>query len=246
MNIRRTMKLTACFAFVTLAATACTQAVDDGTGASASAVGGGTSGASATDEAGRPLRPRFLLADVVDHDGAHALVPFVLPEPPKDAPPPGGDVTGEGAPKPPPCLVHRTTEGEPAPMPPPPPKDGDPKPGPVMLQIAVFASEADATAGPPKEGVAPTRPVVVVQCFAAPGEKRVDVPKAVLDDAFAGLVDGATARIALAGFPMPPPPPKDGDALPPPPPPMGRGLFGVARVADTGAIDALLTGLTLP
>jgi hypothetical protein len=284
MNIRRTMNRTAHLAFVALAvtaATACTQAVDDSSGTSSSLVSGTVSGTSGT-EAGRP-RPRFLLADVVDAKGTHALVPFALPEPPKDAPAPGATPTD--APKPPPCMVHRTTADEAslmppppkdgAPMPPPPdgsgapapdaPKDGDAKPGPVMLQIAVFASEADATAAPPKEGETPVKPIIVVQCFGAPGEKRVDVPKDVLDGAFAGLADGATARIALAGFPMPPPPPPgmagaDSTATPPPPPPgapttdtpmgppppMGRGLFGIAALSDTSAIDSLLTTLALP
>ena len=289
MIIRRTLELTTglCFAALavtaTLATTACTQAVDS-TGASSNAVGGTASGASATDEAGRPLRPRFLLADVVDDRGSHALVPFALPAPkdgaaPKDGPP----LAEEGAPRtPPPCIVHRTSADDP-PMMPPPPRDpkaagappgpppekpaGDEKPGPLMLQIAVFASEADARVGAPMEGAAtklPPLPVIVVQCFGAPGDKRVDVPQALLDDAFAGLADGATARIALAGFPMPPPPPKDGatpmppaptsppsgasgDApMGPPPPPMGRGVFAIAKVSDTSKIDSLLTTLALP
>jgi hypothetical protein len=289
MIIRRSHPFTTGLVFAALFAlpmltNGCTQATDD-TSATSSAVGGGSSSGASTDEAGKP-RGMFLLADVVDGTGTHALVPFVLPPPP--APPTSTDgakpADGE-MPAPPPCIVHRKSDADVAMAPPPPPKDGtagvpagkegappppdgempkDARPGPVLLQIAVFATEAGATAGAPKEGETPVLPEVVVQCFAKPGEKRVDVPKSVLDDAFAGLADGATARIALAGFPMPPPgSPKDGatsappppapeGATPPegapkgPPPAVGRGVFGIAKLSDTSKIDSLLTTLTLP
>lgn len=274
MIIRRTIELTACLAFATLATTACTQAVDSAGGqSSSSAIEPASSAVTATDEAGSPKHPRFVLADVVDSKDVHALVPFVLPEP-KGAP----GLADEGAAKlaPPPCLVHRTSsaDADTAMMPPPPPAkvDGAPpapppdekpegggKPEPLMLQIAVFASAADASAGTsasaPSAGTKPKLPVVVVQCFGAPGEMHVDVPHAILDDALTGLGSGATARVALAGFRLPPPPPKDSapsggapsaDAPKGPPPPVGRGVFTIASVTSTTSLDALLADFKLP
>ena len=229
MNIR---KLTA-VVFVSALAVGCTQGIDDTNGSSTSAVEPSSSGG------GDAKRPMLLLADVIDLAGKHALVPFALP--PRDA---------DAATKTPPaCIVHRPSAADAMDGPPPPPEGAPadaPPPsdgmrGPAVLQIAVFESAADATAVPTK-GTALKRPLVVVECFGAPGATRVDVPRDVLDGAFAGLSTGATARIALAGFPMPPPP--GGDVKTPPP--LGRGVFGIAAVSDTSKIDALFKDLTLP
>ncbi|MGZ6083027.1 MAG: hypothetical protein ACXWUE_06140 [Polyangiales bacterium] len=227
--------------FVAVFAMGCTQEIGS-TGASSNAV----EPTSAAADAGK--RPMPVMADVVplgddgkpQLDGEHLRVPFFLPPPPAD-----------DAEPPPACVVHRAADSVDPGEPPAPPKDAPPppdaappkdaKPGPLALQIAIFGAGADAG----------KKPDVVVQCLAKPGEERISVPRAILDEALSGVAAGATARVILAGFPMPPEKPADGatdssDAKAPPPPPMGRGVFLDVSIADSTSRDAPLTHIALP
>lgn len=227
-----TMLRNLAFALLAVSASACTQET-----ASLGVQSAASSDDSDAGEAGRPPPPA--LADVVplggdgapQLDGEHVRVPFFLP------PPSSADAAA-----PPPCSLHRASADAP-PMPPkddaPPPKPDaappkDAPPGPLALQIAIFAS-----------GDAAARPDVVVQCFGKPGEDHVSVPRDMLDSALEGLGAGATARIVLAGFPLPPAD-KPADADGPPPPPMGRGVYLDAPITDASSLDAPLSRIALP
>jgi hypothetical protein len=223
------------FVLLAVGSSACTQALSS-TGASSSSV----EGADASGEAGRPPPPA--MADVVPLgddgapklDGEHLRVPFFLPPP---------DAAGSS------CTIHRAADAVDPGAPPAPPKDAPPppdaappkdgKPGPLALQIALFSAGA---------GDAGKRPDVVVQCLAKPGEERIAVPRDVLDEALEGLGTGATARVILAGFPLPPEKPEgepSADAKPPLPP-MGRGVFLDVDIVDATSLDAPLARIALP
>ena len=266
-------------ALALLSLSACTQSVDStGASTSAVEPSSSDSSSTALDPSGRPRAPMMILAAVapVGADGAllpidpttdtttdgtkrpPAMIPFFVPEPKG---PPGVEPKDDTK-TPPACIVHRRSADDPAPpdaLPPKPPgsigdapKMGAPSdrpdpaapPGPAIVQIAFFADAADA-----RPEVIGRLPEVVVECFGAPGASHVDVPRATLDDALTGLTAGSTARIALAGFPMPPPPPREGTTekpSTPPPPPIGRGVFTLAKVTDASALDAIVAALSLP